>query len=97
MQTIAKTFGVPLKEMIEIGMTEVTTIKENPLFSSTFKAYSLHSLYVPPSDGFEVIAKSAFCPQVIKHKRKLIYGVLFHPEVRNEEILKRFMQLKKQE
>jgi GMP synthase-like glutamine amidotransferase len=31
--------------------------------------------------------------QAIKHKQKDIFGVLFHPEVRNREIIERFVHV----
>ncbi len=74
-------------------MTEISTLKENPLFQGDFKAYTLHNYSVEPSQTFETLAESTKCIQAIKHKQKNIYGVLFHPEVRNQEILKRFIQL----
>lgn len=91
MQTISLVFGEPLTTCLQIGMTEITTLKENPLFQGAFKAYALHNYSVGPCQNFEVLAESAKCIQAIKHKQKNIYGVLFHPEVRNQEILKRFM------
>jgi GMP synthase (glutamine-hydrolysing) len=93
MQTISLVFDVPLMNCLQIGMTEITTLKDNPLFQGDFKAYALHNYSVEPSPTFEALAKSAKCIQAIKHKQKNIYGVLFHPEVRNQEILKRFIQL----
>jgi GMP synthase (glutamine-hydrolysing) len=72
-------------------MTPVTAIAQNPLFNGDFKAYSLHSFCVEPSEVFEVWAQSPKCLQAIKHKSKPVYGVLFHPEVRNQEILKHFV------
>ena len=95
METIGVVFGMRLIRCLEIGMTQITMVKENPLFSGDFKAYSLHSYCVEPSGDFEVWAKSAKCVQVIKHKIKPIYGVLFHPEVRNPELIKRFILLNK--
>jgi GMP synthase (glutamine-hydrolysing) len=95
METIGVVFGARLTRFLEIGMTAVKTVKENPLCQGDFKVYSLHSVCVEPSVDFEVWAKSAQCVQVIKHKRKRIHGVLFHPEVRNQEILKRFVQVEK--
>jgi GMP synthase-like glutamine amidotransferase len=83
-----------LIKCLEIGMTQITTLKENPLFSGNFKAYSLHSYCIASSGDFEVWAKSAKCIQIIKHKIKPIYGMLFHPEVRNQEMLKRFIEQK---
>ncbi len=91
MQTIGLVFGSSLTKCLGIGMTEITTVKENPLFSSSFRAYTLHNFSVVLSQDLDVLAKSAQCAQAIKHKRQSVYGVLFHPEVRNQEILKRFV------
>jgi len=93
METIGVVFGMRLIKCLEIGMTQITTLKENPLFSGDFKAYSLHSYCIESSADFEVWAKSAKCIQIIKHKIKPIYGMLFHPEVRNPELIKCFIQL----
>ena len=94
MQTIGVVFGLLLTRCLEIGMTQITTQSANFLFSGRFSAYSLHNYCVESSDEFEVLAESVRCLQALKHKQKDIYGVLFHPEVRNTEILKRFIQLK---
>jgi GMP synthase-like glutamine amidotransferase len=91
MQTISLVFGGRLVKCREIGMTEVVTLKETVLFSSSFKAYTLHNYAIVPSAEFEVMAESAKCVQAIKHKRKELYGVLFHPEVRNKEVIQRFI------
>ena len=93
MQTIGQVFGLHLIECLELGMVEMTTLKENPLFASTFKAYSLHNYSVEASEEFELLAESSSCLQSLKHKQKPIFGVLFHPEARNEEIIRRFEQL----
>jgi GMP synthase-like glutamine amidotransferase len=93
MQTVSLVFGERLTSCLQIGMTEITTLKENPLFQGDFKAYALHNYSVRVCRNFETLAQSTKCIQAIKHKQKNIYGVLFHPEVRNQEILKRFIQL----
>jgi GMP synthase-like glutamine amidotransferase len=85
-------FGGRLVKCREIGMTEIVTLKENLLFASSFKVYTLHNYAIVPSAEFEVLAESAKCVQAIKHKRKGVYGVLFHPEVRNKEVIQRFVQ-----
>ncbi len=92
METVGLVYGTKLSKCLEIGMTEITTLKKNQLFSGDFKAYSLHTYCIKPSNNFEVLAKSAKCIQAIKHKHKKIYGVLFHPEVRNIEIIKQFIK-----
>jgi GMP synthase (glutamine-hydrolysing) len=92
METIGVVYGMGLTQCLEIGMISVNVTKENPLFSGDFKAYSLHSICLELTEDFEVWAKSALCVQVMKHKRKKIYGTLFHPEVRNQEIIKKFIE-----
>jgi GMP synthase (glutamine-hydrolysing) len=91
MQTTGLVFGSRLKKCLEIGMTQITTLMANPLFSSSFKAYALHNYSVQPSPEFDVLAESGKCVQAIKHKQKDIYGVLFHPEVRNKEVIQHFI------
>jgi len=93
MQTISLVFGEHLTSCLQIGMAEISTLKENPLFQENFKAYTLHNFSVKPCQTFETLAESTKCIQAIKHKQKSIYGVLFHPEVRNQEIIQRFIKL----
>ncbi len=56
------------------------------------QVYSLHGLYIDFTklNNFDIISY-ATCPQAVKHKTKEIYGVLFHPEVRNKEIILEFV------
>jgi len=95
MQTMALVFGSRLHKHVEIGMKEILTVKENALFSSKFDAYTLHNFSVKPSPDFEILAESAGrnLVEAIKHRDKDMYGVLFHPEVRNAEIIERFLSL----
>jgi GMP synthase-like glutamine amidotransferase len=95
MQTIGLVFEEPLTPCLQVGMIEVETLKANPLFEGNFRAYALHNFSVAPSKTFSVLAKSTKCVQAIKHRQKDIYGVLFHPEVRNIEILQRFARMEK--
>ena len=93
LQVICRTFNTPLTESVEIGMTEIRTLKENPLFSGTFQAYELHSLAPLPGKELEAIASSEMCVQAVRHRNKEIYGILFHPEVRNGDVVRRFCEL----
>jgi GMP synthase-like glutamine amidotransferase len=93
MQTVGLVFDMKLTPCLHVGMTEITVIKKNPLFESNFSAYTLHNYSVRPPKNFEVIAESSKCIQAVKHKEKQIYGVLFHPEVRNFDILEAFAKL----
>jgi GMP synthase-like glutamine amidotransferase len=93
MQALGLLFNSFLIPCEEIGMKDIATIGENPLFSSSFKGYELHKYGIDPSENFEIVAKSRKCIQGIKHKEKEIFGVLFHPEVRNKEVIERFALL----
>ena len=93
MQTIGLAFNLALIRCLAIGMTQITTLKPNPLFSGKFKAYALHNFSVTPSNEFEALAESKQCVHALKHKQRDIYCVLFHPEARNKEIIERFVHM----
>jgi len=91
MQTIGLVFGCRLKHSVGIGMKQIRAVRENPLFSLTFRAYELHNYMLDPCEAFDVLAESENGIEAVKHKKKPMYGVLFHPEVRNREIIERFI------
>ena len=93
MEIICKIFNCSLKKSTEIGMTKIKTVKKNKLFDSEFEAYSLHNYSVNSLKNIEIIAKSDKCINAIIIKNKEIYGVLFHPEVRNQEIINNFLKI----
>lgn len=77
----------------EIGMTEIRRIREDPLLNghSRFAAYALHRFSVALPASFVVLAVSDRCPQLVRQRGTLRYGTLFHPEVRNEWVVERFL------
>jgi GMP synthase-like glutamine amidotransferase len=91
MQVIGLVFGSVLVPCLEIGMTQIIPLKENLLVSSSFSAYALHRYGILPSDDFHVLARSNLCVQAMKHIHLDLYGVLFHPEVRNKEVIRQFV------
>lgn len=93
MQIIGLIFNSSVISCREIGMTDITVVKENTLFSTSFRAYELHNYGIEPSPTFDILARSEKCVQAVKHKEKRIYGLLFHPEVRNSHILELFVLL----
>jgi GMP synthase-like glutamine amidotransferase len=42
-------------------------------------------------DSFRILATSRKGPAIIRHGERPVYGVLFHPEVRNEWLIERFL------
>jgi len=94
MQTVAALFGGRIEPNPEIGMTDVTVVGADGIFAGkeVFPAYELHSFAVVPPDNFDVLAVSGRCVQAIRHVSRPIYGVMFHPEVRNEWVVTRFLE-----
>ena len=93
MQILSLVFGGILVENKEIGQIKIKFEKEFFNFKPSLKeVYLLHN-YAVINNDFEVFANSQEfkIPQAIKHKTKPIYGVLFHPEVRNKEIILSFI------
>ena len=57
-----------------------------------FEAYNLHQNSLTNINKFDILAISENDSiQAIKHKHKPFYGIIFHPEVRNESIIKNFI------
>jgi len=94
MQVLALVFGGSLVKSREIGMKTVTVIKKDPLIGpeTEFEAYELHNFSVIPPDSFSVLAGSDECVQLIKHNQRPVWGVMFHPEVRNEWVVENFVR-----
>jgi GMP synthase (glutamine-hydrolysing) len=93
MQAMALAFGGSLVPSREIGMTEIRCTSPDPLLEGhgRFPAYELHGSGVVPPPGFRVLAESDCCIQAMRHPDLPFYGILFHPEVRNEWVVERFL------
>jgi GMP synthase (glutamine-hydrolysing) len=64
--------------------TEVTIMKEDKIFKDLpekFLANVDHAWCVPNPKNFDILAVSHNCIEAIKHKKKEIYWVQFHPEI----------------
>ena len=75
-------------------MVEIKTVVKDSLFKGVkdnFQAYCLHRNSVSVPNCFSVIAESDKCVEVIRNLDGNMYGVLFHPEVRNTEIVLNFL------
>ena len=92
MQVISAVFGGKIIPQPVIGLEEIDITLETPLLGSPRKieGYHLHNFGVTSPEGFQVIAESQGCIAAFKHRQMPIYGIAFHPEVRNKWILERF-------
>ena len=94
MQILTSIFGISgLIDNIEVGIVEVNTLIPSKLFKGKFQAYNLHNYSVQDCDTFTVLASSKTSIQAVKHVTKEIYGISFHPEVRNEKIISNFLKI----
>ncbi len=95
MQALALACGGSTRACSEIGMTEIRVTAADPLFDGrdSFSAYELHGFSAEPPESFAVLARSERCVQAVRHRTLPFYGVIFHPEVRNEWVVTRFLHL----
>jgi len=95
MELLCSLFGGMLCPCTEIGMNEIRVTETDSIFSTSlsFSAYELHTLACTDPGPFRVLAVSDRCIQVIRHPIRPLYGVMFHPEVRNEWVVERFLSL----
>jgi GMP synthase (glutamine-hydrolysing) len=90
MHLLGLIFNGRLQKMQEIGLTNIKFKEDFFGLKDSEEVYELHNYYAL-SDEFYVFAESEKCPQAIKHKQKPFYAVLFHPEVRNKDLIRAFL------
>ena len=76
-----------------IGMTEIRATAADPILpdSRPFEAYELHDNACTLPPGYITLAESDRCIQLFRDPVRPLYGVMFHPEVRNEWVIGRFL------
>ena len=92
MQIISMVFGSKVMKKTEIGFYTEEFNKSFLGLKDSQEVYHLHNNCCSLPRDFEEYTKSKI-PQAIKHKQKEIYGVLFHPEVRQKELILSFLSL----
>ncbi|MGB8309376.1 MAG: glutamine amidotransferase [Methanoregula sp.] len=95
MQALCLVHGGFLRLACEIGMTTVRINGSDLLLGDrqSFEAYELHSFACDPPPGWVVTAASDRYVQVVHHPDRPLYGVMFHPEVRNDPVVEQFCAL----
>jgi len=92
MQIIALIFGAKTKKKTEIGFYKENFTKNFLELKREHEVYHLHNNCMTLPKQFKKYTTSKI-PQAIKHISKPIYGVLFHPEVRNKNLIENFIKL----
>lgn len=102
MQILGLVYGGELKKKKEIGLL-FENFENNFLglegSEEVHQVYHLHGNYVDFTklNDFDIAVRSNYEEKIalaVKHKEKPIYGVLFHPEVRQKEMIKKFINKK---
>lgn len=89
---IKNNLNYAIKKKTEIGFYKENFKKEFLGLKGKYEVYHLHNNYVIFPKQFISFTFSKI-PQAIKHKTKNIFGVLFHPEVRNKKLIENFINL----
>jgi GMP synthase (glutamine-hydrolysing) len=96
MQIICKIFGCEIEKNMDIGMKMISIRKEFLGLKGWKEVFELHNYGILHNSDlereFEIFSQGSI--DAIKHKEKEIYGVLFHPEVRQKEVIRNFANLK---
>ncbi len=92
MQLIGLINNAGLKSKIEIGLIPEEFKKPFLGLKGKKPVYHIHRKYVEfqKLKDFEIYTTTKI-PEAVKHKTKPIYGVLFHPEVRNKQVITNFL------
>ncbi len=91
MEIIGLVFGGSFFLKTEIGFYFENFEKNFLGLFEKVQVYHLHNNYVTFDDNFYIFSKNADICQAVKHKEREIYGCLFHPEVRNQEVIRSFI------
>ncbi|MEK6872999.1 MAG: hypothetical protein AAB958_00150 [Patescibacteria group bacterium] len=93
MEIIGLAFCGKLKRKTEIGFYEEKFNKQFLGLKNIQKVYHLHNYYINFNNinEFGIFCSSGKISQAVKHNQKQIYGVLFHPEVRQKELITNFL------
>lgn len=94
MQVIGLVFSGKLKRQTEIGFYFENFKKEFLGIEGKQEVYHLHNNYVDFNvlKDFIIFAKSDVgVAQAVRYVERSVYGVLFHPEVRNKEMILEFV------
>lgn len=95
MQVISAVFGGKIVWQPAIGLEKIEIIRDSPLLGEPreIQGYHLHSFGVTLPEDFRLLAGGQESVEAFGHRVRPIFGIIFHPEVRNRWILERFANL----
>jgi GMP synthase-like glutamine amidotransferase len=95
MQAISAVFGGSIVPKPAIGLERIEIVTDTPLLGEPrqIEGYHLHNYGVTLPKEFLLVAGKTEVVEAFKHRERSIFGIIFHPEVRNRWILERFARL----
>jgi len=92
---VASVFGGEIVPQPKIGLEKIDIVRETPLLGQPheIEGYQLHNFGVTLPSGFDLVAGRPDSIEAFKHSERPIYGIIFHPEVRNRWVVERFVDL----
>jgi GMP synthase-like glutamine amidotransferase len=95
MQIISAVFGGKIVPRPSIGLERIKIIRDSPLLGEPreIEGYHLHNFGVTLPEDFLLLAGDQEAVEAFWHRVRPIFGIIFHPEVRNRWILARFAEL----
>ena len=95
MQVISAFFGGSILPQPAIGLDMIEIIRSSPLLGAPrqIEGYHLHNYAATLPEGFLSLAGRNDAPEAFQRCTLPVYGIMFHPEVRNRWILERFANL----
>ncbi len=92
MQVMSCVFGGCIVPQSAIGLEKLEITANTPLLGEPrqIEAYHLHNFSATIPAGFSLVAGTNVIIEAFKHRDRPIYGIIFHPEVRNRWLLERF-------
>ncbi len=97
MQVLSLVAGGTLKEEPIIGMQEITSLETGPYelmgLHKQFSGFELHKYITDIPSSCTPLAISGERVVAMRHQTRPWYGVMFHPEVRNEWVLDQFIMI----
>lgn len=97
MQVVSAVFGGVIVPRPSIGLEKIEIATDTPLLGEPrqIEGYHLHNYGVTLPDEFILVAGTSEVVEAFKHRERSIYGIIFHPEVRNRWILERFAEFRR--
>ncbi|OPY54482.1 MAG: GMP synthase (glutamine-hydrolyzing) subunit A [Methanosaeta sp. PtaU1.Bin112] len=95
MQVIGAAYGGSIVPNQAIGLEEIEIVRASPLLGEPrlIEGYHLHNYAVTLPQELSLLAGRAEAAEAFQRGADPVYGIIFHPEVRNRWILERFARL----